>query len=160
MEYYTFEIEGEKVGYYEHQNLDGILYSCAYFKMDGHQIVNAFWIKHEDGKVLAIKTGDGEYVEFNQAEDVYPSSAINLIIPLAQPGNPFAYKQYNEGSGEIVGDGLLKRAANRIQETVNGKIARHFILDGEKIIEYCWGVRTFSKAVMSEREAKAGTDWE
>ena len=37
MNFYTFEIDGEKVGYFEYQDCDGILYQKASTCIDGEQ---------------------------------------------------------------------------------------------------------------------------
>ena len=42
MRYYTFEIDGTKVGYFEIEDVDGVLYQNAYIEMDGDKFENPF----------------------------------------------------------------------------------------------------------------------
>ncbi len=157
MDYYSFEIAGNKVGYYEQSNEHGILYSNARFSMGGEAMENPFWIKHAQGKVIAYAIEDGAYQAFNQDADVYPSSAINLLLTELADGATKTYRQFNEGAAAIKGTAVLTRNGNKIEEHVDGKLTRYFILADGEVVTYCWGAGVFSHKVASKELAIQGS---
>ena len=153
MEYFTFEIAGKRVGYYEQSNKDGILYSNAQFTMHGQVMENPFWIKHIDGRVTAYAMEEGQYHEFDQDADVFPSSAINLLLTQLQDGEDFTYRQFNEGKAVVKDTLSLRRSGNRIDEFKGDRSLRHFILKNGQIETYCWGEGVFSHRVAKKEDA-------
>jgi hypothetical protein len=157
MDYFTFEIDGKKVGYYEEEHKNGVIYSNALFVMEGQQYENTFRIKHQDGKISAYKLGDEAWIDFRQPADVYPTSAIILVLAQMQGKDTFTYTQFHEGDGKPTGKAIMTRNGNRIVETVDGKARRHVVLVDGKVVEYGWGGTAISKRVTSLAEAKAGS---
>lgn len=161
MRYYTFEIEDEKVGYYEEDDSDGMLYSCAYMALDHGEVVSSFWVKHDNGNITAYKQGDAEYREFNQPENTYPSSAAPfLLLTQLNDGDSLDYYSFHEGEGEIEALATLTRVGDKITETIDGEEYRYFIMDGDEVKTYWWGGAAFSNRVASKKEATQGTPWE
>jgi hypothetical protein len=163
MDFFTFEIDGEKVGYYEEENKDGIIYSNARLILDGNLYENVFRLKHADGKVIAYALGKEEAegkiacIDLKQPPGHYPSSAILLVMEAMKGKDTFTYTMFHEGKAQPVGEAVLKRKGNRIVETVNGKPHRYFVVQDEQIIEYGWGGTARSKRVATLAEAKAGS---
>lgn len=157
MDYFTFEIDGKKAGYYEEEQKDGIIYSNALLVIEGNQYENTFRIKHQDGKISAYKIGDEAWIDFNQPAGVYPTSAILLVLAQMQGKDTFTYTQFHEGDGIPKGKAVMTRNGNRIVETVDGKAGRHVVLVDGKVIEYGWGGTAISKRVATLAEAKAGS---
>jgi hypothetical protein len=161
MNYYTFEVDGQKAGYYEEDNADGILYSCAKFVVGGHSLENPFWIEHSDSRIDTYKFGEEDYKPFNESPNVYPSSAIALLIPKVKKGQALNFLSFNEGEGKIEGEATLELEGNKIVETVNGKVNRHFIIDDKSnVVTYFWGGTAYSHKVACLEEAVKGTAWE
>lgn len=167
MRYYTFEIEDEKVGYYEEDDSGGVLYACAYMSLDHGEIVNPFWVKHDDGKITAYKCGDGEYQDFdeqhNEQGNVYPSSAVPfLLLQQLNDGDTLDYYSFHEAEGAIEALATLTRTGDKITETIDGEEQRFFILDSEStsVKTYNWGGAAFSHRVATKEEATRGTAWE
>jgi len=158
--YYTFEIEGKKVGYYEEKDEDGVLYCNARMEMNGEKFENPFWIKHDMGNISAYKLGDGDYIEFKEKEGVFPSSAISLILSKVKPGTMLTYQIFNEGEGKVTGTATLEMTGNKIEEKMNGKLKRYFIMENGKVKTYCWGGTALSHKVLNKEEATKGTAWE
>lgn len=160
MEYYTFEVNAEKVGYYEQSNEDGIFYSKALMVIDGEELVNPFWVKYRDGRVLEIKFGASVWINFDQPEGVYPSSAVNLLLEKLEGRESFSYQSYDEGSGEVGGELVLRTNGDRIEEYSGDHLIRYFVQKDGNIVEYGWGGSAKSVLVGSLEEAKVGTAFE
>jgi len=160
MEYYTFEINNEKVGYYEQNDKNDIFYAKAYMLIDGEKIENPFWVKHQDGAILEIKFGTQDWTIFDQPENVYPSSATNLLLQELTHQKFFSYQSYSESKGKIVGELILKRNSNRIEEYDGERLIRYFIQKEGIVVEYGWGGEAKSVRVGSLAEATAGTAFE
>ena len=151
MDYFTFEIDGKKCGYYEESDEGGVLYANATMEMQGEKFSNPFWVKYEGDKVLAYKFADGEYIDFKEAENVYPSSATRLLLRKMneQKKDILAYTFFNEGEGKAGAKITLKRNGKRIEEYTGDKIGRYFVFADDKIVEYCWSGSAKSKRVAS-----------
>ncbi len=160
MEYFSFEIDGKKVGYYVQQDLNGTFFCNAWMEMGGERFENPFWVRHQDGKILAYKFGDGEYIDFKYAEGVYPTSAFYLLVIWMGEKQEFRYKVLNEGQGKITGEALLKREGMRVQEFIGDQPGRYLILKQGKVQEFGWGGSATSIRVASEEEARKDTPFE
>lgn len=160
MHYYTFEIDGKKVGYYEEKDDKGVFYSNARMEIGGEVMENPFWIKHENGQVLAYKFGESDFIEFKQESNVFPSSSIPLLLASLKSGEVFTYRSFHEGAGKVEGAATLTKTENKIEEMVNGSLTRYFIMENGKVLTYCWGGTAFSHKVSTKEEALIGTVWE
>jgi hypothetical protein len=161
MRYYTFEIDGQKVGFYEESNENGILSSNARMIMQGELFENSFSIKHVAGKVTAYQYGDTEWKDFKEKEGVYPTSALALIVSHVKDSGQFEYTQYIEGQGKI-GKKAVLRAEDEgvVNEYIEGKPVRRVVVKEGVIIEYGWGGTAKSEICESKAEAVKGTRWE
>ena len=156
MNYYTFEIDNSKVGYFEYEDKDGILYQKACMTIDGEMREFPFWVKHQGRVVHAYKSGSSEYVELPPESDAVPSSALMLFLDdLPETSIPVI----NEGSGEITGEARFVRMGEKIQVMVNGEPDNYFIMDGSRIVEFGWGGTAVSRYVSTREAAVAGTKW-
>jgi len=160
MNYYTFEIDGEKVGFFEYEDNQGVLYQKASMQIDGQCLEFPFWVKHDGKDILAYKSGDQEFVSLSQEENAIPSSALLLFVNDLEKSPNRSFELINEGTGELVGTVTFTREGNKIQSLVNGVNDNYFVLAGEKIIEFGWGGGAISRWVSTREEAVAGTYWE
>ena len=122
MDYFTFEIDGKKVGYYEEHDDGSVLYMNAYLELDGETFENAFWVRYHGTRVLEYKFADRDFVQFQQPDDVYPTSAFALVIRKLGEGDELTYRKFHEGRGEVMGAVQVKRNGNTVTEFVAGKI--------------------------------------
>lgn len=157
MEYYTFEIDGEKVGYYEESDDGSTFYCNAIMEMDGQQFENPFCVKYEGDQVVAYKFDDVGYIDFDQEQGVYPTSALNILVKKMHGKDKLEYVRYHESREEVIGPAKLVREGSRITEIIDGKAGRYLVLDDDKVVEYGWGGTAKSKIVNSLEEAKRGT---
>jgi len=159
MEYYSFIIDGKKVGYYEAEMKDGILYQNALFEMNGDEYENKFLVKTENGKIVSYKAGDDEWKELsNFPENSFPSSAFDILAKKLKDGDSFEYNFINEGKNEVVGKAQLKRNGVKVIETRDGKENRYVVLDKDNsAIEYGWGGTAKSIKVNNKTEAILNT---
>lgn len=160
MDYFTFEIDGQKVGYYEESDGGSEYYMNAFISMDGQLFENPFWIKYDGLKVSAYKYGDVDYIQFDQAEGVYPSSALMILARSLKDGEQLDYQSFHEGRGEVIGPAKLVREGNRITEMVAGKPGRYVVLKDGKPIEYGWGGTAKSSRVEDQEAAIKNTPFE
>ncbi len=156
MNYYTFEIDGSKVGYFEYEDKDGILYQKACMSINGEHHESPFWVKHRGTTVHAYKSGCGEYIDLPSESEAVPSSALMLFLA-SLPDSGISV--INEGSGEIAGEANFVCVGEKIQVVVNGEPDNYFILDGTRIVEFGWGGTAVSRYVPTREAAVAGTKW-
>jgi len=161
MRYYTFEIDGQKVGYYEESNENGILSSNARLVMHGEMYENPFGIMHTNGRVTAYRYGNSDWIEFKEQVDVYPTSALPLILPRVNEGEEYEYTQFIEGQGMIGKRAILKSEGEGVvSEYVEGTLMRRVVIREGVIVEYGWGGSAKSVLCESRTEAIKGTRWE
>ncbi|MDJ0752960.1 MAG: hypothetical protein QNJ45_05545 [Ardenticatenaceae bacterium] len=160
MKYFTFEIDGQKVGYYEERDEEGIIFCNAHLVINGQLEENPFWIKYNDALVLAYKVGNGEWVDFDQPPDVYPGSAIKVILKKMGSRKTMTYQHFHERSGQVTANMTLIRRGNRVEEYSGEDLKRYFVLEAGQIIEYGWGGTAKSVLVRNLEEAKIGTPFE
>ena len=55
MDYYTFEIDGSQVGYFEMENSGLSIKTPS--ALDGERFEN-FWVRHAEGAILAYRFGE------------------------------------------------------------------------------------------------------
>lgn len=159
MDYYTFEIDGTQVGYFEMENKEGLLYQNAFVALEGERFENPFWVRHAEGAILAYRFGEEEEVRFTHPADVIPSSALCLFVSQVSQEQPFAFRLLNEGTGQIVGPATMQRAGNVVQVHLGDQLGNRFVEDGEGFTEIGWGGTTVSRLVTDKRAAVANTVW-
>ena len=159
MDYYSFIIDGEKVGYYEVEDRDGILYQNAFMTMNGDSFENPFWVKHQNGKITAYRFGDEDWVNLSTfPANTYPTSAFELLAKRLADGEVFEHGRINEGKGIVTGTARLERKGNTVRELVDGKSGRYLMLDeSNAVTEYGWGGSAKSVKVANKTEALEGT---
>ena len=158
MDYFSFEIGDQKVGYYEEEDDGSVFYCNALMEMEGEKYENPFWVKYEGTRILAYKFGDGDFIDLDQPAGVYPSAALNILVRGMADGETRTFTSFNEGKGEVVGQGTVTRSGERIEETLDDKPWRYVVLnDAGNIVEYGWGGNALSRKVGSLAEAKADT---
>ncbi len=162
MRYYTFEIEGEKVGFYEESDHEGVLSSNARMRIGDDTYENLFAVRHSDGRVTAYRIGESDWMPFNQEDDVYPTSAFPLLVTQAARESTLTYRRFHEGKGRIAGSTTLSYdpSTRVVSETVDGSVARAAHLRDDRIVQYDWGGSARSVLCASKEEAVAGTPWE
>lgn len=163
-QYYTFEIDGAKVGYFVITHVGNEMRSNAVMEIGGERYENPFGIRYGDGDTIeAYRFGDGDWIAFEGFEaDVYPSSALDSVIKGLADGHERTYRMLIEGTGEVKEAVItVKRDGDTITEHhADGTIGRHVVLDGDVAVEYGWGGTAKSVRVDSLKEAKAGTPFE
>ena len=160
--YFTFEIDGERVGYYEESESDGEVVSNARMVIEGEAYENPFGIRHRDGRVTAYRFGDSDWIDFDEAEDVFPTSALPLLVSRALATGELRYVQFLEGEGRVGEEARLEAGEDGvIQESVAGRLGRRVVVgDDGIVIEYGWGGTAISRRCASREDAVKGTRWE
>ncbi|SHI55291.1 hypothetical protein SAMN02745181_0372 [Rubritalea squalenifaciens DSM 18772] len=159
MNYYSFEIDGVKVGYFEYEDRDGILYQRACLAVNGERQEFPFWVKYLGTTISAYKSGNGDYVSLPGDSEAVPSSALMLFLDKICTGDDLRLPVINEGSGEISGEASFIREGDKIQVLLDGKPDKHFILQGGRIVEFGWGGQAVSRLMPSKEAAVTGTAW-
>ena len=159
--YYTFEIDGKHVGFYEESDVGGELLMNARMEIDGEAYENPFGIRHVDGRVTTWRVGDSDWRDFNEAEGVYPGSALPLLAPRALENGSFTYTPFHEGRGEVDQPATLEhRGDGVVVEIIDGEPGRRVVFEGDTIVEYGWGGTARSVLCDSREDAVRGTRWE
>jgi len=136
--YYDFSFGDKNAGYFEVRQSSGKIYMNAKFEMGGELLVNPFEITYEGEKVLAVRAGDGEWLDFSKfPANHYPTSAYPLLLPRVK--DELGYISVEEGSGRIIGEILLKRVGDTIHESKDGKTIRKFRMKDGVAVEIDWG---------------------
>lgn len=158
MQYYTFELGGENVGYFEISQAADAIVQKAQFRMGDDEIINIFYLKLSAGQVTAFKYQDeGEWIDMEQYEDDWlPTSAYPLVIERANP--TYTYQSIYEGTGEHLAEVVVTRDGDCITETENGNVSRRFWLSNGLVTKIDWG-GPISRLVGSKEEAVAGSPY-
>ena len=162
MDYYSFEIDGKKCGYFQIENKGGIIASNAFIEMDNEKFENPFWVKYVGEKIIEYKFGDSEKWESLESfpANTYPSSALELLVGRLKDGESLTYDMLSEGDKKVKKDVKLIRKGAQVDEIIEGKIKRYVVLgDKGKIIEYGWGGTAKSKLVSNREEAVQDTNF-
>ena len=162
MDYYSFEIDGKKCGYYQTENKNGIISMNAFFEMDKEEFENPFSVKYVGEKIIEYKFGDSEKWETLETfpPNTFPSSAFDLLVGRLKDGQSLIYDKLSEGDKKITKNVKLIRKGGQVVEIIEGKVTRYAVLgDNDKIIEYGWGGTAKSKLVLSRDEAIKDTNF-
>lgn len=159
MNYYTFEIDDKKVGYFEYEDKDGVLYQNARIMMGGEKLENPFWVKHHGCDIVAYKCGDGDYVELPVNDNAVPSAALMLFAWHMAESEKWRFPLINEGTGAVIGEASFVCEGEKVQVLMDGKPINYFIIHDDRIIEFGWGGTVRSRYMPTREEAVSGTGW-
>lgn len=167
--YFTFEIDGVRVGFYEEHDAPAaseiratpegqgarVLRMSAWIALGGTEHVNRFAVRYVGNEVLAYLTPAGAWVSV--AEGTYPSAALSVLARRMQDGDDFSYLQIDEGLGRVVAHATLRRQGDTVVETVDDEPRRRVVLSGGRVVAYGWGGSALSRRVPSRADAVRGT---
>ncbi len=155
MEYYSFIIDGKKIGYFETEYKDGVLYQNAFIEMDGNVFQYPFWVKQVDGTITSFKFGDGDWNKITKyQENAYPTSAFEILAKSLVDGASIEYNIINEGEDLVTGKAKLTRNGNKVSEFINDQEGRYILFnDRDEVFEYGWGGPAKSIRVENKTEA-------
>lgn len=153
---YTFEIEGERVGWFTITFVDDRIEQHAHFTHDGQAIDSRFALRVQGGALMAFRVGDGDWVTMEGfPNDAYPGSAFVLLM--SEVGErSFVYQRIHEPSATVEGWYSLERAGAMVTERDRERITRRFWLDDkDRLVRIDWGLAE-SHLCASLEEAQAG----
>ena len=142
MTYYSFLIDDHKVGYFEMDFQQNIIYQNARMTIDGTSFDNPFWLKiGDDQRILAFKYDAGSWHDLSSYPDhAYPTCAFLFLVRRIAEGESLEYSAINEGKNLVTGKAVITRQGQTITETVNGTAGRYVKLgDSSSIMEIGWG---------------------
>ncbi|GEM_PF-2864232 len=157
--YYTFEIEDQHIGYYSEVREKDLFKSVAFMKMGGKWYDNSFWLRLEGERITGYTFTGEDWFDFEQDPDVFPTSALPLLIPkvLNEETGEFTYRQFIEGEHAVGKTAVLKlEGRDVIVEYVDGQPHRKIFLNGNSVQEYQWGGTAKSIRCATEADAKKG----
>lgn len=161
--YFTFEIDGERVGYYAESDHEGVLAAVAWIQMEGQWFENAFWIRHEQGRVLSYRFTGSDWQAFEEEADVFPTSAFPLLLRRVLNEKSITYRQFIEGEHAVGREAVLTLEGNRVVETVGGQPGRSAVFAEGEVVQYGWGGTAVSHRCASREDALRGLalpdDW-
>lgn len=132
MKHYDFRISGAVVGTFELSEKPGWIHQTASFTFDGREQVNAFAVRLDHTRPIAVRRPDGEWLDVDP--DVYPSAAWPLVLRKGLS----EYERLDEGTGKV------SRCELRIEdglhvEYVAGETDRKFRLEDGQVTYISWG---------------------
>ena len=158
-EFYDFRFGDQNAGYFEISDDGSTICMKAVFQMEGERYENPFRVRYERERVLAFKTGDGDWVEMGRyPADHFPTSAFPLLLRRLQ--DKLEYQAIEEGTGNVLGKTVLERVEDTVTETRDGKVVRRFVLRDEKPIEIEWGGGAVSHIAESYKDAVKDSPFE
>lgn len=173
--YFTFEIDGARVGFYEEHDESvpaedraiprdqeaRVLRMCAWISLDGAQHLNRFAIRYVGDEIVAYLDATGTWVSLGPgaaaSATAYPSAALPILARRMRHGETFSYWQIDESLGRVVALATLRRDGNTVVETVDDEPRRSVVLRGRSVVAYGWGGSALSRRVASRSEAVRGT---
>ncbi len=137
--FYDFRLHDTPCGYsYLRVSADQLL-SVTRFRISDDEIyTNRFALKLDDDRVIALKYGDQDWVDFVFPKGHYPSCAYPLLLPKVTT-EPFDYIQVAESELSIVGPTSLLREGDDIVEMQSGKVMRRFTMKAGIPVRIDWG---------------------
>lgn len=153
IQYYTFTIDGQRVGYFEVDERPERIYMNAKMVVGGARQENPFTLQLEDGRATHVRLGDGDWQRV--PERAYPTSAYLLVLRAGLP----RYRAFIEGTGEIE-DRTIRSEEGLLVEYANARIVRKFQIERGQVVYISWGGTAESHLVGSKKEAVWGTVYE
>ena len=135
--YYNFILTDKNAGYFEIRHTKDEIHLYTLFKIKEKAYENKIVLNKDDDKVMKYKYGDNDWRLIPKGGNYYPTAAYPILLK-----NLHAQRKYiaiNEEDGMVLGETVLARNGNTVDEIRDGKITRKFWIKGENIFRIDWG---------------------
>jgi hypothetical protein len=136
---YDFCIGGRDVGDFVSEDDGAELRQWVRFEPEeGGRFENRYAVRYAEGRPLAYRVGDGDWVDLSELpDDHYPTAAYPLLLRHGVR----AYAAIDEGTGEVRSR-TLERRGDRVVEREGAETVRAFTLRGGLVVAIDWGGAT------------------